>query len=56
MLKLTDKDDFFVQNVFEIARKQNNEIILELLKFRLIFRSWPFSHYINFIVFCIRRK
>ena len=32
MLKLTDKDDFFVQNVFkEMARKQNNEIIFRVI-------------------------
>ena len=32
IIKLTDKNDFFVQNVFkEMAKKQNNEIIFRLV-------------------------
>ena len=32
MLKLIDKDEFFIQNVFkEMARKQNNEIIFRVV-------------------------
>ena len=54
MLKLIDKDEFFIQNVFkEMARKQNNEIIFRVVGKlpRLIFIG---NHCcIHFIIFCI---